>query len=326
MSAFWKNRRVFVTGATGLLGGWLTKALLGQAAEVTVLVRDRVPASNLQRLGLADRVNTVHGDLEDYDLLERALNEYETDTVFHLGAQTIVQTANRNPLGTFRANVAGTWNLLEAARRNAKLVQRVLVASSDKAYGTADVLPYDEQTPLRGQHPYDVSKSCADLIAQAYVTTYGLPVCVTRCGNLFGGGDLNFNRIVPGTIRSLLDGERPVIRSDGKYLRDYIYVEDAAAGYLTIAEQMSRPEVAGQAFNLSYEQPQTVLALTEHITRLVGRTDLLPDIRNEASGEIREQHLSAAKAKRLLSWQPQVALDEGLRRTIAWYRDWLAAH
>jgi CDP-glucose 4,6-dehydratase len=326
MSAFWKNRRVFVTGATGLLGGWLTKALLEQAAEVTVLVRDRVPASNLQRLGLVDRVNTVHGDLEDYDLLERALNEYETDTVFHLGAQTIVQTANRNPLGTFRANVAGTWNLLEAARRNGKLVQRVLVASSDKAYGTADVLPYDEQTPLRGQHPYDVSKSCADLIAQAYVTTYGLPVCVTRCGNLFGGGDLNFNRIVPGTIRSLLDGERPVIRSDGKFLRDYIYVEDAAAGYLTIAEQMSRPDVAGQAFNLSYEQPQTVLALTEHITRLVGRTDLQPEIRNEASGEIREQHLSAAKAKRLLGWQPQVALDEGLRRTIVWYRDWLAAH
>ncbi|HNW91859.1 MAG TPA: GDP-mannose 4,6-dehydratase [bacterium] len=326
MNAFWKNRRCFVTGATGLLGGWLTRALLEHGAEVTVLVRDRVPASNLHRLGLTDQVTAVHGALEEYDLLERALNEYEIDTVFHLGAQTIVQTANRNPLGTFRANIAGTWNLLEAARRNAKLVRRVLVASSDKAYGTADVLPYDEATPLRGQHPYDVSKSCADLIAQAYVTTYGLPVCVTRCGNLFGGGDLNFNRIVPGTIRSLLAGERPVIRSDGQYLRDYIYVEDAATGYLTIAEQMDRGDVAGQAFNLSYEQPQTVLALTERLTQLLGRTDLTPDIRNEASGEIRAQHLSAAKAKRLLGWQPQVALDEGLTRTVTWYRDWLRAH
>jgi len=326
MNAFWKNRRCFVTGATGLLGGWLTRALLEHGAEVTVLVRDRVPASNLHRLGLTDQVTAVHGALEEYDLLERALNEYEIDTVFHLGAQTIVQTANRNPLGTFRANIAGTWNLLEAARRNAKLVRRVLVASSDKAYGTADVLPYDEATPLRGQHPYDVSKSCADLIAQAYVTTYGLPVCVTRCGNLFGGGDLNFNRIVSGTIRSLLAGERPVIRSDGQYLRDYIYVEDAATGYLTIAEQMDRGDVAGQAFNLSYEQPQTVLALTERLTQLLGRTDLTPDIRNEASGEIRAQHLSAAKAKRLLGWQPQVALDEGLTRTVTWYRDWLRAH
>ena len=313
----WHNRRVFVTGATGLLGGWLTQALLARGAEVTVLLRDRVPASNLQQRGLADRVAAVYGELEDYELLERALNEYEIDTIFHLGAQTIVQTANRNPLSTFSGNIQGTWNVLEAARRNRKLVQRVLVASSDKAYGAAAKLPYDEDTPLRGRHPYDVSKSCADLLAQSYFHTYDLPVCVTRCGNLFGGGDLNFNRIVPGTIRSLLQGEAPVIRSDGKFVRDYIYVEDAAAGYLQLAEQLGAAGIAGQAFNLSYEQPQTVLALTELVMRLVGRTDLRPEIRNEASNEIREQHLSAAKARRLLGWRPAVALEEGLRRTIA---------
>lgn len=325
MDSTWLNQRVFVTGATGLLGGWLTKELLDRGAEVTVLLRDTVPASNLYRMHLAGRVTVVFGELEDYDLLERALNEYEIDTVFHLGAQTIVQTANRNPLSTFSGNIQGTWNVLEAARRNSKLVRRVLVASSDKAYGAADKLPYDESTPLNGRHPYDVSKSCADLLAQAYFHTYRLPVCVTRCGNLFGGGDLNFNRLVPGTIRSLLQGERPVIRSDGKFVRDYIYVEDAAAGYLQLAEKMGQEGIAGQAFNLSYEQPQTVLHLTEIITRLVGRTDLLPDIRNEASNEIREQHLSAAKARRLLGWQPAVALEEGLRRTIGWYREWLAA-
>lgn len=325
MNSAWHNHRVFVTGATGLLGGWLTKELLEKGAEVTVLLRDTVPASNFYRMHLAGKVTVVFGELEDYDLLERALNEYEIDTVFHLGAQTIVQTANRNPLSTFSGNIQGTWNVLEAARRNSKLVQRVLVASSDKAYGAADKLPYDENTPLIGRHPYDVSKSCADLLAQAYFHTYKLPVCVTRCGNLFGGGDLNFNRIVPGTIRSLLQGERPVIRSDGKFVRDYIYVEDAAAGYLQLAEKMGEENIAGQAFNLSYEQPQTVLQLTELITRLVDRTDLLPDIRNEASNEIREQHLSAAKARRLLGWRPAVALEEGLRRTIGWYREWLAA-
>lgn len=325
MATFWTGKRVFVTGATGLLGSWLCRELVARGAEVTALVRDRAAHSNFFRAGFDAQVNVVRGELENYLLLERALNEYEIDTVFHLAAQTIVTTANRNPLGTFASNIQGTGNLLEACRRNRPLVERVLVASSDKAYGAAPRLPYDEETPLRGQHPYDVSKSCADLLAQSYFHTYQLPVAVTRCGNLFGGGDLNFNRIIPGTIRAVLENQVPVIRSDGKYLRDYFYVEDAVAGYLLLAERLGGAGIAGAAFNFSNEEPLTVIGITERILAGMGRTDVQPVILNQATGEIREQHLSAAKAKRVLGWSAQHAMDEGLRRTIAWYREWFAA-
>ena len=243
--AFWTDRPVFVTGATGLLGSHMVAELLDRGANAVCLVRDQVSQSHFQRLGLDRRAVIVRGSLEDYPLLERALNEHEIDTVLHLGAQTIVGTANRNPLATFEANIRGTYNLLEAARRNGKKVKRVVVASSDKAYGAQPVLPYDEDAPLTGRFPYDCSKSCTDLIARCYFETYRLNVCITRCGNLFGPGDLNWNRIVPGTIRSAIRGERPIIRSDGHFIRDYVYVGDAVAAYLDLAEQMHRPEVAG---------------------------------------------------------------------------------
>jgi CDP-glucose 4,6-dehydratase len=255
-------------------------------------------------------------------LLERALGEYEADTVLHLAAQTIVPIANRNPVSTFETNVAGTWALLEACRRS-PTVKQVVLASSDKAYGDHEDLPYDEDTPLRGRHPYDVSKSCADLIAQAYATTYGLPVVITRCGNFYGGGDLNWNRIVPGTIRSVLRGQRPVIRSDGSYVRDYFYVEDGAAAYMLLAERLAAdPELRGRAYNFSNEIQVTVLSLVRRILALL-HSGLEPDVRDQATNEIRHQYLSAARARRDLHWRPLFDLDEGLRRTIDWYRAFL---
>ena len=236
---FWRDRNVFVTGATGLLGSWLVETLLKARANVVGLVRDWVPQSRLFNRNLDQRLIMVRGAVEDFYTLERTLNEYEIDTVFHLAAQTLVEIANRNPLSTFETNVRGTWNLLEACRR-VPTVRRIVLASSDKAYGDQKALPYSEEAPLQGSHPYDVSKSCADLIAAAYFKTYGLPVCVTRCGNFYGGGDLNFSRVVPGTIRSVLSDERPVIRSDGASLREFIFVENAVSAYMTLAEALTK--------------------------------------------------------------------------------------
>ncbi len=245
---FWSNRTVFVTGATGLLGSWLVKSLLERNASVVALVRDWIPESELVRSDALSQIKIVRGDLADRDLLERVTGEYEVETVFHLAAQTIVGIANRNPISTFEANIRGTWNLLEACRRS-PAVRQVIVASSDKAYGINEELPYSEDTPLRGSHPYDVSKSCADLIAQSYFKSFDTPVCITRCGNLYGGGDLNWNRLIPGTIRSALRDESPIIRSDGSYIRDYFYVADGALAYLHLAELMdAKPEVVGEAF------------------------------------------------------------------------------
>ena len=314
---------MLVTGATGLVGSWLTRRLHEAGADVVCLVRDWVPRSELVRGGAIQCVNVVRGDVRDRDLLERTLGEYEVDTVIHLAAQTIVGIANRNPISTFESNVQGTWNLLEACRRS-PAVKSIVVASSDKAYGDQEELPYDEDTPLEGRHPYDVSKSCADLITQAYAKSYGLPVAVTRCGNFYGGGDLNWNRIVPGTIRSVVRGERPVIRSDGQYVRDYFYVEDGAAAYMLLAEQLSaRPELRGLAFNFSNEIQVTVLDLVKRILDCM-KSPLQPDVRNEASNEIRHQYLSAERARRMLQWSPLFALDEGLQRTVAWYREYSA--
>lgn len=321
--AFWKDRPTFITGASGLVGSWLVKRLLDSGAAVTCLVRDWVPQSELVRTGTLDRVSVVRGDIRDQALLERCLGEYEIQTVFHLAAQTIVGIANRNPVSTFEANIQGTWALLEAARRSPS-VRQIVVASSDKAYGHQDQLPYGEDTPLEGRHPYDVSKSCADLIAQAYAKTYGLPVGITRCGNFYGGGDLNWNRIVPGTIRSLIRGERPIVRSDGAFVRDYFYVEDGAAAYMLLAESMATDKALnGQAFNFSNEIRLTVLDLVEQIARILN-SPLTPDIRNEASNEIRCQYLSASKAKDLLHWKPLFSLEDGLTRTVNWYKEFLS--
>jgi CDP-glucose 4,6-dehydratase len=322
-STFWRDRPTLVTGATGLVGGWLVRRLQARGADVVCLVRDWVPQCELVRSGASDKVKSARGDVRDQALLERVLGEFEVDTVIHLAAQTIVGIANRNPVSTFETNVAGTWALLEACRRSPK-VKQIVLASSDKAYGDQEKLPYDEDTPLQGRHPYDVSKSCADLIAKTYAVTYGAPVAVTRCGNFYGGGDLNWNRIVPGTVRSVLRGERPVVRSDGNFTRDYFYVEDGAAAYMLLAERLAvDPALRGEAFNFSTELQITVLELVRNLLTLMG-SPLEPDVRNEASHEIRHQYLSAAKARRRLDWAPLFTLDEGLTRTIQWYRQFLA--
>jgi CDP-glucose 4,6-dehydratase len=321
MSPYWQGKTVFVTGATGMVGSWLVKELLAQEAQVAVLVCDDDPQSELIRSGDVRKVAVVNGVLEDFSALERALGEHPVDTVFHLGAQTIVGTAHRFPLPTFETNIRGSYNLLEACRRHSERVRRVVVASSDKAYGEQPWLPYDEEMPLNGRYPYEVSKSCADLIAQAYHRTYGLPVAIARCGNVYGGGDLNWSRIVPGTIRSFLGGERPVIRSDGTYVRDYVYVVDIARAYMRLAQCLDAEKVQGEAFNFSTENPLTVLELVDAIQRLLDCGGLKPDIRSCAEGEIHSQHLSAKKARALLQWTPEFDLDAGLRSTIAWYRD-----
>jgi len=320
---FWQDRPVLVTGATGLVGAWLTRRLVEAGADVVCIVRDWVPQSELVRSRTLEQIKTVRGDIRDRDLLERTIGEYETETVIHLAAQAIVGVANRNPITTFETNIQGTWNLLEACRRSPG-VRSIVIASSDKAYGDQEELPYREDAPLQGLHPYDVSKSCGDLIAQTYAQTYGLPVAITRCGNFYGGGDLNWNRIVPGTIRAVLRGEQPVIRSDGQFVRDYFYVEDGAAAYMLLAEQLHcRPDLHGLAFNFSIESEVTVLGLVNLILRVMD-SRLEPKILNEASNEIRRQYLSASRARTILKWSPLFTLDEGIQRTIPWYQEFLA--
>ena len=314
----WTGRKVLVTGSTGFLGGWLTSALADRGAEIVCLLRDEVPGTLFGRWKLASRCAVVRGSVEDQPLVERAINEYAVEAVFHLAAQAIVGVANRNPVSTFEANIRGTWSLLEACRRSPS-VKRVVVASSDKAYGIAEKLPYTEDTPLAGRFPYDVSKSCADLIAQSYAATYGLPVSVTRCGNLYGGGDLNFNRIIPESIRALLNGQPPPIRSDGSPVREYLYVEDAVSGYLALAEQMDRAEVVGRAFNIGTDKPQTVLEVVEALIKVSGKKGVKPRIHNTAKHEIPEQSLDSTAAKKILGWKPAFTLEQGLKKTWDWY-------
>jgi CDP-glucose 4,6-dehydratase len=317
----WKNHNVLVTGATGLLGSWLTEALLARGANVTALVRDAVPRSRLVTSGAIQRINVVRAALEDYPEVLRAINEYEVETVFHLAAQTIVGTASRSVLSTFESNVKGTWNVLEAARSLPQLVKRVVVASSDKAYGNHEVLPYAEDFPLRGRFPYDVSKACAELLCQSYAASFGLPVVTTRCGNLYGGGDLNYSRIVPGTIRSALLGQRPVVRSNGKLVRDYFYVEDAVAAYLHLAERMRELRLGGQAFNFGTSEPKSVLEMVALILEAAGRPELQPVVQDQASNEIEKQFLDCTKARKVLGWKPAFTLRQGLARTVDWYRE-----
>lgn len=317
--------RVLVTGATGLVGSWLCRRLLAQGAHVVALVRDWDPQSEFIRSGDVRRCAVVSGALEDFPTLARAVAEHEVDTVVHLGAQAIVGTALRSPLATFEANIRGTWNLLEACRVHRDLVRRVVVASSDKAYGDSPVLPYTEAMPANGRHPYDVSKSCADLLAQTYAESYGLNVAVARCGNIYGGGDLNWSRIVPGTIRAVLAGRAPELRSDGTFLRDYIYVEDVVDAYLALAETADRDGVRGEAFNFSPQRPLTVLEITRAVLAALGRPEVQPVILGTARAEIRDQYLDAGKAARVLDWRPKWPLEAGLEATVAWYRAFLGS-
>jgi CDP-glucose 4,6-dehydratase len=318
---FWQDRNVFVTGCGGFLGSWLVKYLAEAGANVTGLVRDIEPKSNLYYSGYISKINLIYGDFLDRDLAERVLGEYEIDTVFHLGAQPIVPIANRNPLSTFESNMRGTWQILEACRRS-PLVKRIIIASSDKAYGNQPNLPYTEEMPLQGEFPYDVSKSCVDLISQSYFKTYNLPVVISRCGNFYGGGDLNFNRIVPGTIKAVIYGKQPIIRSDGSLIRDYFYIEDVVRAYLLLAENLEGKKLTGQAFNFSSGQRLSVIEMVSKILQLMG-SNLRPEILNQAPGEIKTQYLSSQKANLILGWQSRFSLEEGLTRTINWYREFL---
>ncbi len=320
----WRGRRVLVTGATGLVGAWLVRDLLAKGCDVVALARDWDPQSELIRSGDVNRVTVVSGVVEDLGTVTRALNHSSCDTVFHLAAQTQVGAARRDPYETFESNVRGTYTVLEACRRLASRVERIVVASSDKAYGDAAKLPYTEATPLDARYPYDTSKLCTDFLTRSYVVTYGLPATIARCGNIYGGGDLNWDRIVPGTIRWLLAGERPILRSDGKLTRDYVYVKEVVAAYEALAEHVHRPEVRGEAFNFSAGKPLSVLEIVAAVTRVM-RSSLTPDIRDTAAGEIRDQYLDSSRAGRVLGWRATWTLDAALAETVNWYRDYLGA-
>ena len=322
-ATFWQDRLALVTGATGHIGGWLVKQLLTHGAEVVCLVRDWEPQSQLVRTGLIKQVRVIQGDLCDLDLLKRGFGEYKIDTVFHLAAQSIVSIANREPVTTFDTNIRGTWSLLEACR-SSQNVKQVVMASTDKVYGESDQLPYEEDMPMLAVYPHDVSKACAEMIARSYAGTYGLNIGITRLPNVYGGGDLSWTRIIPGTIRSIIKGEQPVINSNGRFIRDYLYIEDAVSAHLLLAEELAeKPDLRGQAFNISNETHLTVLELVEHILKLMGSA-LQPVLRDQAKNEIPNQYLSAHKAREILGWKPMVSMDEGLKLTIAWYKSFLA--
>ena len=325
LNNYWSDTPVLVTGATGIVGSWLCSELLHRGAAVVALVKDSDPRSELFRTGDINQIRVVNGNLHDYWTVERAINEHDIQVVFHLGAQAIVGSALRSPLPTFETNIRGTYNLLEACRVHVDLVNSIVVASSDKAYGHHDNLPYTEDAPLEGRNPYDVSKTCADVIAQSYFATYGLPVGIARCGNIYGGGDLNWSRIVPATIRSFILEQSPVIRSDGTFVRDYLYVKDAVNGYIRLAENLNKDAIKGQAFNFGNESPVSVLELVSEIQTLMATQHLNPDVLGTANAEIHSQYLSTAKAKELLGWSPLSDLTSGLKETISWYREFLHA-
>ncbi len=317
-TTFWYERPVLVTGCTGLLGSWLTQTLIEIGADVVGLIRDDVPQSWLVSSGNIRNIRVAHGDVTDYAMVERVVNEYEIDTVFHLAAQTIVGIANRAPISTFETNIRGTWVLLEAIRRS-PTVKRVVIASSDKAYGSQPRLPYTEEMPLKGQHPYDVSKSAADLIAQMYGKTYALPIAITRCANLYGGGDLNWNRLIPGTIRSALQEQRPIVRSDGTYVRDYLYVRDAVKAYLMVAQALDQKVIQGQAFNCGTDAPMSVLEMVQLILSLSPHPELTPLVLDEVENEIKDQYLDSTKIGKLIGWEPDYSRETALLETINWY-------
>jgi CDP-glucose 4,6-dehydratase len=319
-SEYWSGKRVLVTGATGMVGAWLTRWLVDAGAYTVAFISDTDPQSELIRSGYINQVAVINGRLEKYDDIERAINNQEVDTIFHLGAQPIVGAADRSPRHTFESNIQGTWNLLDSARVLDGLVKRIVVASSDKAYGTQPVLPYTEDMSLNGDHPYEVSKSCTDLISTTYARTYGLPITIARCGNIYGGGDLNWNRIVPGTFRSLLRGEQPILRSDGTFIRDYLHVDDIVSAYLLLGESTDKPELAGHGFNFSDESPLTVMQVYKAICEAAGQADTSPKILNAAAGEIKDQYLDSKKAHDVLGWHANVSLRDGLSKSFDWYK------
>ena len=319
----WKDKNVLITGCTGFLGSWITQAL-AQEANVIGLVRDIVPKSRLTRENIVNKITVVNGTVIDYNTIGRIINEYEIEVVFHIAAQTIVEIANRLPVNTFETNIGGTWNVLEACRRN-ETVKQIILASSDKAYGSADKLPYDETTPLKGEYPYDVSKVCADFLGNSYFKTYNLPVCITRCGNFYGGGDLNFNRLIPGPIRSLIRNKDPIIRSDGQYIRDYLYIEDATNAYIALAEKMIVDKsILGETFNFSSENPMKAIDIVNKILIKSKTNHLKPRILGHATNEIPSQYLSSEKANRLLGWKAKFSFDAGIEKTIEWYRNFFS--
>ena len=318
--AFWKGKSVFVTGADGFVGSWVAKQLVDESADVTILVRDLKPEMGFDFHGLRGKVNIVQGDLVDLQAQQRAMNEYGVDTVFHIAAQAIVGIANKSPLSTFESNIKGTWNIMEAAKMEG--VKRVVVASSDKAYGVQKQLPYTEESPLHGLYPYDASKAAADIIARSYAVTYGMNVAVTRNANTYGGGDMNFSRIIPDAMKHILQGKAFEIRSDGKAERDYMYVKDAAAAYLLLAENLHRKEVQGQAFNFGTERPLSVVELFNKIAIACGKPKAEFKVLGTARNEIDRQYLASAKAKKVIGWQPKYSLEEGLKETVLWYRNY----
>lgn len=318
----WKDKRVFVTGGDGFVGAHLAKKLSEKKAFVVILVRDIKIEAPYKLLGIKDKVTQVWGDLADYHFLQRVLKEYSIDTCFHLGAQALVQIANKSPISTFKSNIEGTWNILEACK-NTRSIKRIVVASSDKAYGVQERLPYTENSPLLGRYPYDASKACADILAQSYFVSYGLPLAITRNANTYGGGDVNFSRIIPDAIRCILSGKDFIIRSDGTPQRDYMYVEDAVSGYLTLAESLDKENVRGEAFNFGTGKPISVTSLFNKIAKLCAKSYLKPKILGKAKNEIDKQYLSIGKAEKILHWSPQYSLEEGLRLTIGWYRKYL---
>jgi len=322
--SFWNNKSVLVTGATGLVGSWLVRDLLQKGVRVTALVLDSDPSSQLIRSGDYNHISVVNGDLRNYKDVSRAVFANECTDIFHLGAQTIVGTALQDPISTFESNIQGTWNVLEAARQSNGVIKSVVVASSDKAYGSSDQLPYLENFPLHGDGPYDVSKSCTDLIAQSYGSTYGVPVTIARCGNIYGGGDLNWSRIVPGTIRDLLSNNRPILRSDGTFVRDYVHVDDVVSAYLRLSEVSQTKNLNGEAFNFSRDEPLSVLDLYREISMTVRGKYVEPDIQNIANSEIKDQHLNSDKAHSVLAWNSSITLQSGLEKTFEWYKTYLA--
>lgn len=315
----WKNKNVFITGADGFIGSWLAREFVKRQSNVFILVRDPKVNAACQLFGLHNKVTQIEGNLVDYKLLEKTLKKYSIDTCFHLAAQAIVQIANQSPLQTFESNIKGTWNILEACR-NTKTTERIVVASSDKAYGVQEKLPYTEESPLLGLYPYDVSKACADILSRSYFVSYGLPIAVTRCANTYGGGDLNFSRLIPDAIRCILQGNEFVIRSDGTPERDYMYIEDAIEAYITLAEQIEKKEVKGKAFNFGTGKPISVINLFKEIAQLCGEFDIKPKILGTAKNEIDRQYLAIDKAKKVLNWEPKYTLERGLEETINWYR------
>lgn len=323
MGGYWQDRNVLVTGANGFLGSWVSNRLVEEGANVVSFVRDAIPKSFFNLSGTVDKVVIAHGALEDYLSIERVFNEFEVDFCFHLAAQAIVGTAERFPLSTYESNIRGTWNVLEAARRNSR-VQGLIIASSDKVYGSKENLPYTEQDTLGGLNPYDVSKVCVDLLAQSYFHTYGIPLGIARSGNFYGPGDLNFSRVVPETIRSLLGNENPVIRSDGTYLRDYFYVEDAAEAFLTLGANVAKDGIKGQAFNFGTEKPTAVIDVVNQLIGLSGKDHLRPVILNQAAHEIKAQYLSCRKAQELLGWRHTTDLKKGLGKSYSWYQDFFS--